>query len=326
MKYYDGKYKFWIAGIVIAFICILIHNFFAPKEYPNRQTITVNAPENMQEALKDTISSLKEDKNYLLEFTDSKSANFTVTEGADGSGKLIAFSPFVAVFNSDEDLYSDCVNNQIFVESDLNSNYTDFDFKKIIDACLSKSGSDLKIYCPSKDSVYWEEFYNFLLFTVNDGYYPKKENMSECIKKVDSFLSTKNIEFFDHNYLGKITAVSKKSIYFMTYVDFANIYNNGLSGNVRIMYPKVVVCHEYYAKFDETGEILFNFLDDTRSTWLTETTNIGYTELYWSYFNTNYTNGNYTYNADLTVRTEYNIVDIPNGGNIETINNSNEEE
>lgn len=326
MKYYSGKYKFWIVGIIIASIFMFINNHFAMKTNPNREKITVNAPNNMHAAFENTISTLKEDKNYVLEFTDSESANFTVTEGAEGSGKLIAFSPFVAVFNSDEDLYSDYVNNKIFVESDLDSDYTDFDFKKVIDQCLSKSGSDLKIYCPSKNSVYWEEFYNFLLFTVNNGYYPKDENMSECVKQVESFLSTKNIGFSDYNYLSKITAISKKSIYFMTYVDFANLYNNNLSRNARIMYPKSVVCHEYYAKFDETGKILFNFLSDTKNSFAgTPTYNIGYTQLYWSYFNTNYTNGNYTYNSDLTTRNEYNIVDIPDG-NMETINHSNKEE
>lgn len=310
------KYGYWIFGIVLAFVLHLIGGFFTPQPVnPNQQAITVNAPLRMQEAFNNTLETLKLDNDYVLEFTEDDHANFVVTEGKNATGDLIAYSPFVAVFNWDSDQKDQCIEQGYFVESKIDSGEYDLDFNKIITESISSNGSNFKIYYPAQNSVYWDEFYDFLLFTVNDGYYPKnvsdKNSADEIINK---FLNAKNTEQINASGLKRLSTISENSIYFMTYVELADLYsNNGLT-HFRIMYPKTVVYHSYYANFDKTGKMLFDWLIESHSGFLESYNHTGYDMLYNKDYNTPYTSGvPRCYNTDYATgkRNTYNGVEVP---------------
>lgn len=326
---FKEKYKFWAIGIVIGIVLIFINGLFSKPDLSNRSVITVNAPESMHSAFESTLSELKEDEQYRLEFTNDSNANFVVSEGANAHGELIAFSPFVAVFNSDDELYDQMVRNEIFIPSEVDSDWDDFDFKKIMDQILSTSGSNIKVYYPAKDSDYWDEFYSFLLFTANDGYYPKAGvNMEETQKYVEDFLNSKNAEPISKSSLKRINSVPQNSIYFITYADLAYMYRTSGISNIIVMYPKSVVYHSYYASFDETGKILYDFLSTPKSTWTYSTDHLGYSELRAYCFNTRFTSGtsrftsSQTNSNDIKKRDYYNAVEIPDV----TIDNSTNKE
>lgn len=316
------KYRFWIVGIIIALIFTFIGNIFKTPEPVEQTVITVNAPENMQSGFQKTLEKLKLDKQYVLQYTDAPDANFVVTEGSNGNGELIAYSPFVAVFNSDEKLYDKLVKDEIFVPSEVDSDWDDFDFKKIMDQSLSSDACNLKIYYPSKDSDYWDEFYNFLLFTANDGYYPKDgTNMEETVKKVENFLDCKNLEPVSFNSLKRINSIPQNAIYFITYADLAYIYRTSGISRFIVMYPKTVVYHSYYMTYDETGKILYDFLSKPFDSFFDGSyKNVGYDMLYYySYLNTRFNSGtvrftNERYN-DIKKRDRYNAVAIPTTAN-----------
>lgn len=323
------KYKFWALGIAVAMVFMLISNIFKAPDLSNQVTITVNAPENMHSAFELTLSRLKMEKDYRVQFTnDSTTANFVVTEGSNASGELIAYSPFVAVFNSDEDLYEKMVNEEIFVPSQVDSDWDDFDFKKIMDQILSTSGSNIKVYYPSKDSAYWDEFYSFLLFTANDGYYPKEgSNMERVQKVVDDFLSSKNAEPISSASLKRINSVPQNSIYFITYADLAYLYQTSGISNIIVMYPKTVVYHSYYMTYDEIGKVLYDCLSTPLSTFSHSYSNTGYEMLYYyGYFNTKFTSGTSRFSHanynDIKKRDLYNGVEIPDV----TVNNDSNKE
>ncbi len=319
------KYRFWVIGIIIAMIFTVISNISKAPEPAERTVITINAPENMQSGFQKTLEKLKVEKQYELQYTDNPNANFTVSEGSNANGELIAYSPFVAVFNSDEKLYDNLVKEEIFVPSKVDSDWDDFDFKKIMDQSLSTDGSSFKIYYPSQDSDYWDEFYNFLLFTANDGYYPKAgTNMEETVKTVEEFLSCKNVEPVSSNSLKRINSIPQNSIYFITYADLAYIYRtSGISGFI-VMYPKTVVYHSYYMAYDETGKILYDFLSQSHESFFGGCYDtVGYDMLYYySYLNTRYTSGTVRFTStnynDIKKRDQYNAVEIPEV----TINNN----
>lgn len=312
------KYKFWVIGIIIAMIFTLISNIPKAPEPAERTVITINAPENMQSGFQETLKKLKVEKQYDLQYTDNPNANFIVSEGSDANGELIAYSPFVAVFNSDEKLYDNLVKEEIFVPSEVDADWNDFDFKKIMDQCLSSDGSNFKIYYPSKDSDYWDEFYNFLLFTANDGYYPKEStNMEETVKTVERFLNCKNVEPISSSSLKRINSIPQNAIYFMTYADLAYIYKtSGISGFI-VMYPKTVVYHSYYMTYDETGKILYEFLNQPFESFFDGCyDNLGYDMLYYySYLNTRFNSGTVRFTStnynDIKKRDQYNAVEIP---------------
>lgn len=328
MRCVKEKYKFWVIGIVVGCILLTINSFInrpkSPKESGESTEILVNAPESMHEAFQTTLKDLRLTDDYVLKFTDSKNANFTVTEGPEADGQLIAYSPFVAVFNSDEDLEQQRIKEEIFVQSKSDSNYNDFNFKKVIDNIVSGSDTSLKVYYPAKDSVYWDEFYSFLLFIVNDGYYPKNESdMANAQDVIEKFLNSKNAEPIDTTAMRRNNGIPKDSVYFMTYVDLANLYEATGLKNYKLFYPTSVVYHNYYAKFDKTGELLFNFLSQTGKG-LFGYENTGYLNLKYRYFHTLYTNSTNYFDRYSGVRDTFNGVEIPKT-NV-TVNNDIKEE
>ena len=328
MRLVKEKYKFWALGIAVGVLFLIINNiFFIPKErLENRTEILVNAPDQMHDALTQTLEDVRLDDDYVLKFTDSKQANFTVNQGLNAKGEIIAYSPFVAVFNSDKDYIKELKAQEIFVESKVDSDEYDFDFKKVLDQILQGETS-FKIYHPAQDSVYWEEFYSFLLFTVNDGYYPKNgKDMEEAVKVVDKFLESKNAEAINEQAFIRNNGISKNSIYFMTYVDIARLYKVSSLSSFLIMYPTSVVYHSYYADFDATGKVLFDSLYEAEKGLLATKSHSGYDNLSSSYYNTLYSGYTYDFsNSSSGKRDVYNGVEIPQS-NV-TINNSiNKEE
>lgn len=262
----------WAIVVGISVILLLISNLISEWTYvnPNPTTIFVNAPETMVTAFENTFKKLGLNKDYVIETTDDVAkANFVVEEGMNGEGKLIAYSPIVAVFNSDSQYKNSLKEKEIFVKSEIAPDYEDFDFNKVIQEAISENGCDFKIYYPSKNSGSWDEFYSFMLFTVNDGYYPITDEEMERTKKiVEKFLNSKYAEPFNNATVERNHGIPENSIYFMAYADLARVYELSGAFSCRIMYPKTVVYHSYYAQYDELGEIIYDSLEDNKYSFL----------------------------------------------------------
>ena len=308
----------WTLAIGIAVLFLLISKKTAVN--PNLTKILVNAPEPMVTAFQNTFDTLKLDKDYIIETTsDIAKANFVVREGMNHEGKLIAYSPIVAVFNMDEEYYKSLIEREYFVtsETDSNANNYDFDFNKIVLEAISEKGCEFKVYYPSKDSDSWEEFYHFMLFNVNDGYYPGTvEEMAQAKQTVEKFLSSKYAEPFNNNTIERSNGIAKNSIYFMAYADLVRVYKQSGGFACRIMYPKTVVYHSYYATYDELGKLIYESLDaDSESFYLKLSgidSNIGYRELRNEGYNTRYSISVYGIGTNVYGRrSSFNGVEIP---------------
>lgn len=95
---FKNRIIIWTFAIGIAALFLLISKWTYVNPNPTR--IFVNAPEPMVTAFQNTFDTLKLDKDYIIETTsDIAKANFVVREGMNQEGKLIAYSPIVAVFN-----------------------------------------------------------------------------------------------------------------------------------------------------------------------------------------------------------------------------------
>ena len=306
----------WMMAIGVAFILIMLSNKFSDN--PNKTIILVNAPKSIVQALENTLEYLDMHKDYKIIYTeDSENANFVVKQGLGKDGKLIAYSPIIAVFNSDEELQKRLIDENIFVSSEVKPDEYDFDFKKIIDQIVGNKSCEFKIYYPSKNSDTWEEFYHFLLFTVNDGYYPKSaEEIENANQTIKAFLNSKNAEPINNNTLERSNGFAENSIYFMAYTDLARLYEGSVNYYCRVMYPKTVVYHNYYASFDETGKILYDLFEyDKKGSllrWDGDIDNIGYYFLRAKGYCTKYS----TYIGSTSsyiegLRKEFNGVEIP---------------
>ena len=62
-----------------------------------------------------TLADTELDEKYEIKFT-SKEANFTITTQKSDINEFIAYSPVVAVFNEDEELYQTYIEDGIFVQ------------------------------------------------------------------------------------------------------------------------------------------------------------------------------------------------------------------
>lgn len=306
-----NRIKIWFIAIGVAFLFMLIADWTA--ENPNKTTILVKAPDTMLTAFRDTFEKLKLDKDYSIEATeDITKANFVVREGMNKEGKLLAYSPIVAVFNRNSEYKESLSEEGYFVTSTINSYDEDFDFNKVIQEALSGK-CKFKIYYPSKDSDSWEEFYHFMLFTVNDGYYPGTvEEMKKASQITNNFLNSKYAESFNNNTIERSNGIPQNTIYFMAYADLARLYEKTGGFTCRVMYPKTVVYHSYYATYDELGKILYDTFDADIHTFLSAAYNIGYERLRREGYNTKYsiyTSGisNDVYGS----RDTFNAVEIP---------------
>ena len=304
----------WIASVGVAMLFLLISSCTATNENPNRTTILIKAPDLMVTAFQNAFDRLGWSEDYILEATnDINKANFVVREGMNQKGELIAYSPIVAVFNSDSDYEESLIEKGIFVKSELNESDEDFDFYKVIQEAISGTKCEFKIYYPSKDSNSWDEFYNFMLFSVNDGYYPGTDKEMEDAKHVvEKFLNSKYAEPFNNNTIQRSNGIAKNSIYFMAYADLARVYKQSGGFSCRVMYPKTVVYHSYYATYDELGKVVYDSLEADNTSFFEGLNNVGYAYLRDKGYNTKYSNYVTSIgNAVWGLRTTFNGVEIP---------------
>lgn len=315
-KIINSRYMIWTLAILLSFLLFQINNFVHRDK--NKEIIYISAPETMKFAFEKTLDQLKLNKKYKIEMAkDKNEANFIVTEGSEAEGELFVYSPIIAVFNSDEKLYKDFIQKEIFVKSPIEASTADlydFDFEKIIDEIIKNEKSDIKIYYPSKESNMWEEFYNFLLFTVNGGNYPKDDKSMEMAKqKIEVFLDDSRTEGIIDSNLNRIKGFPSNSIYFMTYAKLGELYEvNKLNVSCRIMYPKSVVWHNYYVKYDDKGKIIYEALESDLKGIISHETKIGYRMLRDNYYHSkHYNTVSFISRAYIGQRNEFNVVEVP---------------
>ena len=322
------RVKCWAIAIGLSFLWIQCDKW-RDAENVELEPITVNAPKAMHEAFEATFEELKLDKKYRIEFTESEDANFTVTTQESEGGEEIAYSPIIAVFNNDKELFQSYIDKEIFVPSDTEKAAYDFDFQKIMMDIIENPNSSYKVYYPDSNMGNESVFYSFLIYTANGGFYPKDDtNMKEIKQQVEKFLNSKNTEKITSKTLDKINGFSKNSIYFMSLADLGYIFENkGIL--CKVMYPKTVLYYNYYAYFDETGKIIYDALDDDiKKTHFSYGEDIGYYYLkeIGNYFVDQFqpeVSISYTENREtikIVLREHFNVVETPK------IINSNKEE
>lgn len=313
-----GRYIIWGIALGVAVIFLIIASIVnAVKNPAEKKTIFVNAPEQMITAFNNTFEELNLDKDYAIQYTeDLNKANFSVTATkTDNSQKQIAYSPIISVFNADDNLYESLIQKKYLVQFEEGSDLYDLDLNKIIDEIITEEGSEFKIYYPAKNIELWEEFYSFLLITVNDGNYPKQpEELKVCQEKIDKFLNSKNVEPIDISNLKQFNGFSKNSIYFMTYADLGHFFevNGGIS--CRLIYPKTTVYEGYYASYDELGKVLYDSLyTETNSFFGISSNYIGLYYLRTEHYNTEYQANTFKISDAVagSGRGEFNGVQIP---------------
>lgn len=204
-----GKRVFaWIIASVFAFLCFsgtiekIVSGFISEKSY-----INICAPSFTQKAWNEAIKASGLSGSYKGMIVDNpEDAEILVEYSKEGDMRytLFAYSPFVIAVNNDNGYFKDLKNTNLITPSEFNSDYYELELMEIISEvngqCLWENlgindNGKIRVYYPAESTVYWHDFYNFLLLTVNGGIYPStKQEMDNAAQTVQKFLDSQYTE------------------------------------------------------------------------------------------------------------------------------------
>lgn len=266
----------WILTIIIA-AGLIYGEGFIQQLFAEKSALTVCAPEDMKDAFKVALSNSGLSSQYKIVMTDTENgADIVVGYGKenDESYTQFAFSPFVIAYNSSDSCFKSLKKASTVVPSEYNDKFYEIDFLKVIDEVIKEgewenlgisNHGTIRLFYPAKTTVYWHDFYNFMLVTVNGGTYPKTtDEMANAVKKIDLFEKsdcTEAVTNFDEK-IERTSGFSENALYV---IPEKMVYDlaNGHDEKTRLFFPLATVNFNYYIKgVSENGKIVISNLPD----------------------------------------------------------------
>lgn len=282
------KWVLWILAVIIA------GGLWKAGEYADyldtlpeeseKQAITVYAPEDMEDAFKSALVLANLSETHRIVMTDEENANICVgyAKQGDKNYQKLAFTPFVVAYKSLSNTEQNRLKESaVLVECVYNDDYLEIDFLKIINEAIGegkwanlnvKDEDKLKVFYPSEESIYWHDFYDFLLVTVNNGTYPKTEaELEKAEKLIKQFVESENTEgLTDFNEQVQRTGGFPSSVIYILPEKQALEITVAQSKYADLYYPINTVYFNYYIKGDEIGNQVINALEYyKKSGWVT---------------------------------------------------------
>lgn len=202
------KYRLieWGVAIVVAIILWIgsetIEKIFTNTHTP-KEVITVYAPEDMQKAFSKNLSKAELSSKYKIEITENlENADICVNYQKEGDENYekFAFSPFVIGYSTDKDCLKSLIKANTIIPSAFDEEYYEIDLLKVINEVIEdgkwknlgiENEKEIKLFYPAEDTIYWQDFYNFMLLTVNRGKYPNTDSeMKNAVEYVENFISS----------------------------------------------------------------------------------------------------------------------------------------
>lgn len=254
----------WLLILLVSLTCWGLAKIdWASIKKEERTEICVNAPQDMEKAFNSALKSANLQNDYKIVITDSSSASITVVEGGANEEEYqkIAFSPFVCAMS--RSISSRKMQKAgILEKSQFDSNEQVMDLYDIIIKVISgiswdyinvkdqngHSLGDIIVYYPDESTTYWNDFYNFMLVTLNDGEYPKDETQLQHAEDImQKFFDNKNTiavtDFAER--VARNGGFTANSVYLIPEKLVTDL-SNELSKQVEILYPKYTTYYSYY--------------------------------------------------------------------------------
>ncbi len=277
MKMRKKRLIFWALCICIS----LILGYINDEYYKEKANLVVYAPEDMKEAFSVALKEAGLNSNYRIAITTEKEkADICVDYGKENNSYTkFAFSPFVVSYSSDENHIKDLKKDGVLIESEYytSEKYYDIDFKKVVDEVIEegkwenlgvddKKLSTIKIFYPAESTIYWDDFYDFMLVTVNNGTYPesieKLENAEEYVGRFLKSSFTEPVTDFEEQVV-RTNGFPESSFY--VFPEKLGFQVSSDTGNyTRFFYPTSTVNFNYYLKATtDLGKRVVNSIDDS---------------------------------------------------------------
>jgi len=274
MNIRKGRIITWVISLVLALVLwnseTFIHNTF----FKEKTILTINAPSDMKSAFKKAFNKAGLRSNYIMLITDENNADVCVEYGkkdVEGYTKF-AFSPFIVAYSTDSSCLNKLKKAETILPSEYDEKYNEIDFKKVVNEVITEGLwknlgleklNTIKVFYPSRDSIYWQDFYDFMLVTINDGVYPNTEDelkkAEEIIKKFENSICTEPVSDFDDKII-RTGGFIQTAFFVMpekTAIELAD--NNSEKGE--LLYPIHTVYFNYYIKGNEIGNQVINHFE-----------------------------------------------------------------
>ncbi len=264
----------WIMTIVIACIMYFGEPFVlsSNSSKEDKTQITLYAPTHMQVAFKHALKNSEMQEDYEMVMVNDKNADICVEYGKENDEEYFkfAFSPFVVAYTQQEDYIKQLEKSEVVIPSQYEKNYREIDFLKIIDE-VRKDGlwenlgvsklDKIKVFYPERESVYWNDFFDFMLITINGGIYPQTakefETANEVVKEFEESIYTEGLSDFKEQ-ISRTGGFPENVLYVLPEQE---AYING-SFSKEIFFPTVTVYLNYYIKRNELTNILISHFSD----------------------------------------------------------------
>lgn len=271
------RIKQWVIWLIIAALfCGMTNVVEYIENLPEKQPLTVYAPADMEKAFNIALNRSELAKTHYIVMSDDPNSNMCVEYGKhkDVNYQKFAYSPFVVAYNNEESYFKKLKKADVCFESAYSSDYYEIDFLKIIEEAIgegkwenlgiNKQG-DLEVFYPDKESVYWSDFYDFLLVTLNEGKYPEtQDEVEKAEETIDKFVNSKYTEgVIDFEEQGKRTAGFPSTVIYILPEKEAREISDREMARARFLYPTKTVYANYYVKGDELGEKVIEAFGDS---------------------------------------------------------------
>lgn len=270
----------WIVWLIVAGILLVAeNNDIMNILFKEKTPITLYAPNDMEKAFNAALKTSGLSDDYKIEITSDPNANICVSygKGNDPNYTKFAFSPFVIAYNINKDYYKYFKEAETLIPSKFQKDYYEIDFLKVVnevigDGSWSNLGINdlekIKIFYPSKETIYWNDFYDFMLVTVNNGTYPKTEQeLQKSAEVIGKFINSPYTEEVSDFYeqISRVGGFSESAFFILPEKTVFDIYYY-FNGNfyVRILYPTVTVYFNYYAKGNNIGNNIISAFETSK--------------------------------------------------------------
>ncbi len=266
----------WIMTIVIACILYFGEPFVLSSNSSkgDKTQITLYAPTYMQKAFKNALKNSEMQEKYEIVMVNDKNADICVEYGKENDEEYFkfAFSPFVVAYTPQEDYIKQLEKSEVVIPSQYEKDYREIDFWKIINEVrndglwenLGVSKLDkIKVFYPDRESIYWNDFFDFMLVTINNGIYPQTakefEIANEVVKEFEESIYTEGISDFKEQ-ISRTGGFPENVLYVLPEQE-AYINTNF---SKQIFFPTITVYFNYYIKRNELTNILISHFSDNK--------------------------------------------------------------
>ena len=271
-----GRITWWAICLIAATIFFAIDSN-SDELFKEKTPFYVCAPSDMEEAFEVAVKAAGMKSDYKIVITDNREIANVVVDYAkenDETFTKFVYTPFVVAYSNDSDYLKKLQKNNLITESNSAKNVLNIDVLNLIEIIKNESdwedyGIDgfekVKVAYPSQNSIYWNDFYNFMLVTVNNGVYPSETSEYEqAVTIINEFLMNKNaipLDTFEtlvrKGFTQDILYIGPEKVF----VDAANDY----SQHGALFYPTKTVYFNYYLKTDELGSKILSSFDAVTS-------------------------------------------------------------